>query len=138
MTAQAEGWSLPCITKEVTLLQVRTFAKVCGDPNPIHLEPEFASKADYSGIIAQGMLTLAFINEMLTLAFGISWLATGKLRVRFQLPAYPGDEVCTFGSATNGPIAQGYRLITSRIGLKNQRGDNLISGVASVSVPANQ
>lgn len=128
--------ALPAIRKQITPALIRAYAQASGDLNPLHLDPEFAARTHFGGIVAHGMLLLAFIDEMLSEAFEESWLAGGKLRVTLKAPAYVGDELSTFGSATPG-IPVGRRLlVTCRVGIKSQRGQELLSGVASVRVPA--
>lgn len=120
----------------VTPELIRAYADASGDFNPVHVDPEFAARAYFGGIVAHGMLLLAFVNEMLSEAFDRSWLTGGKLRVRLTAPAYAGDEVSTYGSAKPGVPTSGGLLVTCRVGIKNQRGRELLLGVASVTMAA--
>ena len=123
---------LPCIVKTIEQDQLRAYAQVSGDWNPLHLDPEFAASTQFGGIIAHGMLTLAFISEMVTTAFGQAWLETGSLRVRFKGAAYLGDRVETWGRVTKEePSSKGTRLGCA-VGVVNAgSGQELISGTAN-------
>ena len=88
--------SLPELARSVTQDQINRYAKVSGDHNPVHLDAEFASHSTFGRIVAHGMLVLAFISEMLTKEFGKNWLDSGRLKVRFRSPVYPGDQGCYF------------------------------------------
>ena len=134
MSAEGGAIALPSVSKRVTEEQIRAYAQASGDFNSLHLDKEFAATTQFEGIIAHGMLTLAFVNEMLTRAFGKSWLESGKLRVRFKAAAHPGDEVTTSGAVTKEQIQDGQRLVECVIYLKNQRGQELISGMATVKL----
>ena len=46
-------------TPPVSRDQLRLYAEVSGDPNPIHLSDEAAAAAGLPGVIAHGMLTVA-------------------------------------------------------------------------------
>jgi 3-hydroxybutyryl-CoA dehydratase len=128
-----KGNKLPVVEKVISREQLARYAHASGDHNPLHLDPEFASATQFGGVIAHGMLTLAFVSEMLTLAFGQSWLESGRLKVRLKAPAYPGDRVHTWGEVVKDePDAQG-RSIQCSVGLVNASGHELISGVASVT-----
>jgi 3-hydroxybutyryl-CoA dehydratase len=128
-----KGSKLPVVEKVITQEQLARYAHASGDHNPLHLDPEFASATQFGGVIAHGMLTLAFVSEMLTSAFGQSWLESGRLKVRLKAPAYPGDRVHTWGEVVKDePGTQG-RSIECSVGLVNSRGQELISGVASVT-----
>ena len=124
---------LPAISKIITQDRLQAYAQVSGDANPLHLDPDFAATTRFGGIIAHGMLTLAFIAQMMVMAFGRSWLETGTMRARFKGAAYLGDEVETCGQVTKEePIPSG-RLLACSVGLRNRRsGQELISASATV------
>lgn len=129
MDSWTEGRALPEVEKAVTGEGISSYARASGDHNPLHIDAEFAAKSQFGGIIAHGMMTLAFVSEMLTVAFGRSWLESGRLKVRFKAAAHPGDTLRTWGRVDKaGPSA-----IECSVGLRNQRGEEVISGVASVT-----
>ena len=117
---------------------VTAYARASGDHNPIHLDADFAAESQFGTIVAHGMLTLAFVAQMMSEAFGPAWSERGTLKVRFKGPAYPGDEVTTFGRVTRETERDGETLVECSIGLKNQDGDELITGTASVRVLARE
>ena len=127
--------ALPVIEKMISKDQITRYADASGDHNPLHLDPEFASNSQFGGIIAHGMLTLAFISEMLTRAFGQSWLETGKLKVRLKAPAYPGDKVRTWGKVTKEDVREGKRMVVCAIGLSDSNGREMITGDATLFLP---
>lgn len=129
-----EGHDLPAIRKSVTQEQIRGYAGVSGDTNPLHLAPDFAARGPFGRVVAHGMLVLAFLSEMLTQAFGRSWLETGRLRVRFRAPVYPGDEVITFGQITRVSVEDGQRRIQCQVGCRKQEGEEVITGEASLTM----
>ena len=130
MAEWREGDSLPVVEKFLTQEQIARYADASGDFNPLHLDPEFASKTQFGGIISHGMLTLAFISEMLTKTFGRAWLETGNLKVKLRGAARPGDTVTTWGKVTRSAS----ETLECSVGIKNSKGEELISGVASVKL----
>ncbi len=62
-----------------------------GDFNPIHVDESFAAQTPFGGTIAHGMLILAYVSEMMTLAFGQSWLSGGKLSVKFKATMFTNN-----------------------------------------------
>ena len=124
---------LPRVVKTITQDQLRAYAQVSGDWNPLHLDAGFAAATRFGGIIAHGMLTLAFISEMMAAAFDKAWLETGALRVRFKGAAYLGERVETRGRVTKEePHSEGNRLGCA-VGVTNLRsGHELISGTANL------
>ena len=75
---------------------------------------------------------------MMAEAFGVAWQERGTLKVRFKGPAYPGDQVTTFGHVVRESERDGETLVECAVGLKNQDGTELITGTASVRIPTTQ
>ncbi len=130
-----EGQSLAEVRKSVTQDQINRYARVSGDGNLIHLDPAFAAGGPFGRIVAHGMLVLAFLSEMLTQAFGRSWLENGRLKVRFRAPVYPGEDVIAFGRITGVTIEGRSRRIQCQVGCRKADMQEVITGEASVVVP---
>ena len=117
---------LPVVSRKITQEQLVAYAAASGDDNPLHLDAEFAAGTRFGGIIAHGMLTLAFISEMMTASLGERWLTSGSLRVRFKGAARPGDRVETWGQAASNDKSLSYT-----VGVRNSlTGEDLITGTA--------
>lgn len=130
----APGDSLPALVKDITREKIRRYAEAAGDFNPVHLDEDFARRTPFGGIVAHGMLLLAYISEMLTTAFGRLWTEGGRIKVRFRAPAYPGDRVTTFGTVQRRTERGGAVFLECRVGCRNQRGEYLVTGEALVPV----
>ena len=126
---------LPVVEKVIDREMVAFYAQSSGDLNPLHLDPQFAASTRFGQIVAHGMLTLAFVSQMLTLAFGSHWVERGGLKVRFKGPAFLGDRVTTWGEVARETEEEGSRRLECSVGLRNQKGDELISGAATVWLP---
>lgn len=120
---------LPIISRRITQPQLNAYAAASGDHNPLHLDAEFAAATQFGGIIAHGMLTLAFLSEMLTAAWGERWLSAARLRVRFKGAAYLGDRVETRGQP-NQSVGYAVSVINAA------SGETLITGTAALDGPA--
>ena len=134
MAEWAPDQPLPEVQRSITLQRIASYAEASGDRNPLHLDPEFAASTQFGGIISHGMLTLAFLSEMLTGAFGEDWLKSGRLRVRFKGAAYPGDILTSWGKVSKVGSEKPETSVECTIGLNNQRDEEIISGTASLSV----
>lgn len=120
---------LPVVSRTITQERLVAYSAASGDDNPLHLDREFAAGTQFGGIIAHGMLTLAFISEMMTSRLGESWLASGSLRVRFKGAAYLGDRVETWGR----PAKSSDNVSAFNVGVRNpSTGEDLITGTALV------
>jgi 3-hydroxybutyryl-CoA dehydratase len=123
------------VTRTITREQLRQYAQASGDHNPLHLDEQFAGTTQFGGIIAHGMLTLAFISEMMLAAYGRCWLESGSLKVRFKGAAYLGDRVETWGRVTREEQQGTERIIVCSVGVRDHQGQReIISGTATVSI----
>jgi len=81
------------VSKTVTMADIETFADVSGDYNPVHMDPEFASKTIFKQVIAHGLLTASYISTV----FGMKMPGPGAIYVsqtlNFKAPVKVGDEV---------------------------------------------
>ena len=134
-----QGDALPTIEKTITQPQIERYADAAGDHNPIHLDADFATGAEFGGAtldgtIAHGMMILASISEMLTVAFGEDWLSGGRLKVRFRGPVYPGETITAFGNVKKVAELDGASELTCAVGVRKDNGDISISGDAVVCI----
>jgi acyl dehydratase len=127
------GQPLPPLTKQVTVEQIQRYAEASGDRNPIHLDETFARSAGLPGVIAHGMLTMAFANQMVTDWLGDRSLLK-QLQGRFAGMVLPGDEVTCTGSVALKD-EDGRRVVINLV-VTNQRGERVFNkGVAEAEFP---
>lgn len=123
--AGGKAGTLPVVSRTITQERLTAYALASGDDNPLHLDAAFAATTQFGGIIAHGMLTLAFVDQMMAAALGRAWLEKGSLRVRFKGAAYLHDAVESWGSpAKNGSFTVGVR--------NSVTGQELLSGTAAL------
>jgi acyl dehydratase len=130
-----QGDSLPTVQRLVTQEQIEKYARASGDFNPIHVDKEFAAASQFGGTIAHGMKIAATLSEMMTEAFSLDWLKTGRLKLRFRAPVYPGDTVTAFGEVKRVRQRDGSRELVCSVGVRKQDGEAAITGDATVTVP---
>lgn len=127
-----QGKHLTSVVKHVTQEKINLYAEASGDFNPIHVDESFATKTPLGGTIAHGMLILAYVSEMMTLAFGQSWFSQGKLSVRFKAPAYPGDTLTVSGKIDSIEHEDGVSYANCSLECHNQKDEAIIIGEAVV------
>lgn len=90
---------LPTLTKgPITSKMLATYARESRDPNPIHLDEAAAKRAGLPGVIAHGMLSMAFLAEFAQVA--VARLGGGRiaeLRCRFKAMTLLGDVISISG-----------------------------------------
>lgn len=126
-----QGDELNPVRKQITQEKINQYAEASGDFNPLHIDPDFAKGTFYGGTIAHGLLSLAYISEMMTKAFAKGWLAGGKLTVSFLAPVRPGDTITARGLVKQKKEEGGQRQVVCEVYCENQKGEKVVSGEAS-------
>jgi len=127
-----KGHALPVLKKKVTFERIRDYAYVSGDLNPLHIDNNFAQKTSFGGIVAHGMLTLAYVSEMMTKLFGEDWFSNGHLDMRFKNPARPGDELTLSGEVISVVRKKTGTIIKCDILCENQNAKPVLMGTCRV------
>ena len=128
------GDALPALTKPpVTKTQLVMYSGASGDFNPIHTVEEYAQSVGLGGVIAHGMLTMAFVGHMLTDAIGLE----GRLEqfaIRFRGMVRPGDRITCQGRVTERTETDGQLRLVCQVIAENQHGETAIKGTATIAV----
>lgn len=89
------GAAFETSARAVTDADIRAFAEVSGDRNPLHLDEDHAAGSAFGGRVAHGVLGLAVATGLVNasrLTRG-TLVAFAGLEWRFRAPIRPGDEV---------------------------------------------
>ena len=73
--------------------EMRLFADLTGDDNPLHFDDDFAERSRFGGRIVHGMCTAAFISTVIGTRLPGPGCIYLSQTLRFTAPVRPGDEV---------------------------------------------
>ena len=132
LTEIQEGKVFDPVVKHITQENINLYAEASGDFNPIHIDESFAAKTPLGGTIAHGMLSLAYVSEMMTSAFGQNWLSEGKLRAKFKEPARPGDTLTINGKIICLEQRDNVSYANCSFECLNQKGEMIVTGETTV------
>ena len=120
-------------SKQVTAEDIRLFAAVSGDVNPVHLDADYAATTPFGGCIAHGMLSGAIISAAIAMQLpGPGTIYLGQ-SLRFTLPVRPGDTL-TVRLRVVGKTDK-RRLVTLECEVFNQQQQVVVTGTAEVMAP---
>jgi len=111
-----------------------SLALYCGgsnDHNPIHIDPDAAQSAGLDGVIAHGMLSMAFVGRLLT-----SWVEQRRVRkfsCRFVGMMMLGDVPMVSGEVAEKIQKDGENLVRLTLSLKDETGQEKVSAEALVA-----
>ena len=130
----AVGTELPTLTKPaITRETLKVYGPAAGDPNPMHVDDEFAKNAGYPGVFAHGMLSMGYLGEFLHKAAG-GVANVRKFRARFAKLTWPGDVVSCKGTVTAVRNEGGTKLVDCDIWTETQSGEKKVVGTATLAL----
>lgn len=128
--AIGDSAELSCV---LTQRDIGLFAVVSGDVNPAHLDPEFAERSRFHGVIGHGMWGGALISAVLgTRLPGPGTIYLGQ-ELRFKRPVRPGDAITARVTVRELRADRGIAVLDCEC--VNQFGETVISGGAEVLAP---
>jgi acyl dehydratase len=129
------GDELPPLVKgPIQQIQLTRYAGASGDFNPIHQDDEFARAAGMGGVFAHGMLSMGFAAQSVT-----DWAGAGTVRkigVRFAAVVRLNDTVTCRGRVLGKSSKDDVNLVELELWAENQRGEKVVTGKATVALPA--
>jgi acyl dehydratase len=121
------------MTKTFLDEDVRIFASISGDRNPIHLDDEYAANTRFGKRLVHGILTSGMISALL----GMELPGPGSIYVKqilnFKAPVFIGDTITATVTVTG--VRTDKPIITLETICKNQNGNIVIDGEAIVITP---
>jgi len=128
------GDELPPLTKPaIDRTTLALFAGASNDHNPIHIDIDFARDAGMEDVFAHGMLSMAYLGQLVT-----GWVPQTALRsfgVRFGSITNLGDEISCGGKVASKFEEAGEKRVRLELRATDQNGDVKLIGHAVVALP---
>ena len=129
------GDALPELHKEpISRTTLALFAGASNDHNPIHIDSDFAKAAGMPDVFAHGMLSMAYLGQLLT-----QWVPQQQLRgfrVRFAAITLLGDVVSCRGHVSEIFEVDGEARARLDVQASNQQDEVKLKGEAIVALSA--
>ncbi len=117
---------------EITADDIRKFVEITGDNNPLHVDPVYAEKTSFKGIVAHGMLSASFLSTLIGKKIpgdGALWMSQS---IEFLLPVRLGDKLKIIAEVKAVQVAQ--RILVLKTEIRNQHGQSVLTGESRVKV----
>lgn len=124
---QAARW-----TRTITEADIRAFAGITGDANPLHVDEAFAARSRFGGRIAHGILTAGVISAVLGMRLPGPGGVYLSQTLRFVRPVRPGDTITAEAVVTGWRPEK--RILILRTTCVNQAGHTVLEGEAALLV----
>lgn len=123
------GQKLPSLTKEVAQRKIDAYSGV--RPRSIHTDEAWARAKGFRVPLAQGMMSTAYVSEMMTGFLGAGFVKGGSMSVTFTRPVYAGDRLTVCGVVTDKRPENGATRVVVEVWCENQHGEKTMVGSAS-------
>ena len=108
---------------------LKAYAQASSDHNPIHLDDTFAKEAGFPSVIVHGMLSMAFLADLLLMNYPENKYALKRFQTRFRRVTFPGDILTCEGEAKAQPDGS----FQVSVWIVNQKGEKTSDGEAIVT-----
>ena len=127
------GDNLPELKPPISRTTLALFAGASNDHNPIHIDIDVAKAAGMDDVFAQGMLSMAYLGQALTIIFA----PQQNIRtygVRFGSITNLKDKITCTGTVIEKFEKNGENCVKLEVKAQNQDGDVKLSGHAVIAL----
>jgi acyl dehydratase len=128
------GDELPRVERgPLTRTTLALFAGASGDHNPVHIDIDAARAAGLPDVIGHGMLSMAYLAQVLT-----EWVPQSAIRAysaRFVAPTHVGNALTCTGQVVDKDFSGEQRIVRIQLQVIDQFGEIKIRGEAEVTLP---
>lgn len=124
------GMALPTLRRTLQQRQIDIYSGI--RPFSIHTDEDWARRKGFATTIAQGMMSTAYISNLMTQAVGAGFVEGGTMDAKFLRPVLCGDTLEVTGSVAGFSRDDDGRVrahVTAAA--VNQRGEQTMAGMAS-------
>jgi acyl dehydratase len=123
------GQVLPSLVKDIPQRKIDMYSGV--RPRSIHSDETFARAKGFRAPLAQGMMSTAYVSEMMTALLGAGFVRGGTMSMAFIKPVYAGDRLTVHGVVREvRPDGAATRVVVE-VWCENQDGAKTAAGTAS-------
>jgi 3-hydroxybutyryl-CoA dehydratase len=83
--------------RQIDVLAIDEFARLSGDDNPLHMNPEFARQAGFRDRVVHGALLTALLSRLVGTELPGRHSLLLSLKLDFPAPTFPNDTVVVMG-----------------------------------------
>ncbi len=123
--------------RTVTDADIKAFAAVSGDDNPVHLDNDFAAKnTPFGGCIAHGILTASYVSTVVGARFPGPGTIYINQSLKFKAPVRAGDVVIATAEVTQLVEPKGFVVLRTTCEVVGNKENKLVlEGEATVMAP---
>lgn len=119
-------------SQTITDADVKSFAGLSGDHNPVHVSDEYAENSRYKKRIAHGFISASFFSALFGTKLPGPGCVYASQSLKFKRPVYLGDTVTATAEVTSIDLIKRRVFFSTVCKVKNK---SVITGEAELYVP---
>ena len=123
------GDKLPTRETEISQRKIDAYSGV--RPLSIHTDEVWARAKGFRTCLAQGMMSTAYVSEMMTRLLGAGFVKGGTMSLAFVQPVFAGDRLTVHGVVKERRADNGGTRVVVEVWCENQHGQKTAVGTAS-------
>src|SRR5438128_4217185 len=121
--------TLPSLVKEISQRKIDAYSVVRA--RSIHTDESWARAKGFRAPLAQGMMSTAYVSEMMTAFLGAGFVKGGTVSMAFTTPVYAGDRLTVRGVVKDTRAEGAATRVVVDVWCENQDGVTTAVGTAS-------
>src|SRR3989442_14877953 len=123
------GQKLPALVKEISQRRIDAYSGV--RPRSIHSDEAWARQKGFRTCLAQGMMSTAYVSQMMVKLVGPGFARGGTLSMAFIKPVYAGDRLTAHGIIKDKQSDSRATRVVVENCVENQHGEKTAVGHAT-------
>jgi len=128
-TETTVGQVLPSLAKDVSQRRIDVYSGV--KPRSIHSDEAWARQKGFRACLAQGMMSTAYVSQMMVNLLGPSFARGGTMSMAFIKPVYAGDRLSVHGIIKDKQPDNDAIRVVVEVWVENQHGEKTAVGHAT-------
>lgn len=114
-------------SKVITIDDIKKYAEITGDYNPLHFDLDFAKNTKFGDIVVQGGITSGLLNALVAMEMPGPGSVFLNQNLQYSAPVYVGDIITAIGKITK--LHETKPVTTLNVEIRNQKDEVVLSGV---------
>jgi len=123
------GQALSSLVKDISQRRIDVYSGV--KPRSIHSDEAWARQKGFRACLAQGMMSTAYVSQMMVKFLGPSFASGGTMSMAFIKPVYAGDRLTVHGIIKDKQSDIGATRVVVEVWVENQHGEKTAVGHAT-------
>jgi len=130
------GQVIPSSKVKIDKKTYKSYNRLIGEINPIHLSKKYAQNLGFDDIVVAGNYLFSIINKWI-----VDWIKDvkifKKISIKFENPVYPDDEITFLGKISNIDNSENEKIIICNFKVKKSNTIEVMNGTIELKINSN-